>query len=304
MNTMINYFFKAILILFTIPLLVSQKIPQSKNLPLIPEYLDSLFSGPKTVSKLENKKIDEASGLAYSRTHSGIMYTHNDSGGDPYLYILDSLGRDRGKIIVSGVNNRDWEDIAMGPGPDPTRHYIYVGEIGDNNAEHQQIKIFRFPEPKDLKKELIVKSEILTLRYPDGPKDAETLMIDPITYDIFILSKRDSLNILYRAPQSAFGSKKFELEKIMELPFTMSVAGDISFDGTQILVKNYFTVFYWQRNKNESVPDAMSRKPHILPYKPEPQGEAIAFHPSGKSYYTLSEKRFNIEPVLYRYDKK
>jgi hypothetical protein len=304
MNIMTHYFFKAVLILLTIPLLVSQKIPQTKILPLIPEYQDSLFSGPKAVGKLQNKKIDEASGLAFSRTHSGIMYTHNDSGGDPYVYILDTIGEDRGKIILSGVKNRDWEDIAVGPGPDPKLHYIYVGEIGDNNAEHQQIKIFRFPEPKDLEKEILVKPEILTLRYPDGPKDAETLMIDPITHDIFILSKRDSLNILYRAPQSAFGSKRFELEKIMELPFTMSVAGDISSDGSQILIKNYFTVFYWQRNKNESIPEAMSRKPRILPYKPEPQGEAIAFHPSGKYYYTLSEKRFNIAPVLYRYDKK
>jgi hypothetical protein len=304
MNTMMYYFFKAVLIIFTIPLIISQKIPQSKNLPLIPEYQDSLFSGPKAVGELENKEIDEASGLAFSRTHKGVMYTHNDSGGDPYVYILDTLGKDIGKIILSGVINRDWEDIAVGPGPDPNLHYIYVGEIGDNNAEHQHIKIFRFPEPKDLKKEIILKPEVLTLRYPDGPKDAETLMIDPISHDIFILSKRDSLNILYRAPQAAFGSKRFELEKISELPFTMSVAGDISFDGSQILVKNYFTVFYWQRNKNESIPEAMLRKPRILPYKPEPQGEAIAFHPSGKSYYTLSEKRFNIAPVLYRYDKK
>ena len=304
MNTMTTYFFKVVFILFTIPLVISQKIPQAKVLPLIPDYQDSLFSGPKAMGKLQNKEIDEASGLVSSRTHEGILYTHNDSGGDPHVYILDTLGEDRGKIILSGVKNRDWEDIAIGPGPDPKLNYIYVGEIGDNNAVHHQIKIFRFPEPKNLKKESVVKPEILTLIYPDGPKDAETLMIDPITHDIFILSKRDSLNILYRAPQSAFESKKFELEKIMELPFTMSVAGDISSDGSQILVKNYFTVFYWKRHENESIAEAMSRKAQILPYKPEPQGEAVAFHPSGKSYYTLSEKRFNIDPVLYRYDKK
>jgi hypothetical protein len=304
MNTMTSYLFKALLILFAIPLIVSQKIPQAKVLPLIPDYQDSLFSGPKSMGKLQNKKIDEASGLVFSKNHPDILYTHNDSGGDPVVYIIDTLGKEIGKIKLSGVENRDWEDIAIGPGPDPKRSYIYVGEIGDNNGVYKKVRIFRFPEPKSLKEEIVVKPEILTLNYPDGPRDAETLMVDPISQDIFILSKRDSLNILYRAPQSAFGSKEFELEKIMDLPFTMSVAGDISSDGSQILVKNYFTVYYWYRDKNESIPQAMSRKAQILPYKPEPQGEAIAFHPSGKSYYTLSEKRFNIDPVLYRYDKK
>ncbi|MFD2203458.1 hypothetical protein [Shivajiella indica] len=304
MNYITSSIFKAILIFLTIPLVLSQKIPQTRVLPLIPDYQDSLFSGPKPLGRLENKKIDEASGLAFSRTHPGILYTHNDSGGEPSVYLIDTLGKDWGKIILSGVKNRDWEDIAIGPGPDPMINYIYVGEIGDNNGEYDHVKIYRFPEPKEIEEKMVVKPEILKLYYPEGPRDAETLMIDPITQDIFILSKRDSLNILYKAPQDAFKAKKFELEKVLELPFTMSVAADISKDGSQIIIKNYFTVYYWQRHENESIPKALSRKAQILPYKPEPQGESITFHPSGKSYYTLSEKRFNIDPVLYRYDKK
>ena len=149
-----------------------------------------------------------------------------------------------------------------------------------------------------------VEPEILKLSYPDGAKDAETLMVDPISKDIFILTKRDSLNILYKTTQEAFESKEAVLEKVMELPFTMSVAGDISVDGKEILIKNYFTVYYWKRNVNETIAQALARDPLILPYKPEPQGEAISFHPNGKSYFTLSEKRFNIEPVLYRYNRK
>lgn len=90
----------------------------------------------------------------------------------------------------------------------------------------------------------------------------------------------------------------------MTIDLTMSVAGDISMDGTQILIKNYLVVFYWERDPSESIPEALARNPVILPYKPEPQGEAIAFAPNGKSYFTLSEKRSGIDPVLYRYYKK
>jgi hypothetical protein len=304
MNTLFNYLFKAYLIFVSIPFWVSQKMPEAKELSFIPTYTDSIFTAPKKAGDLKNKEIDEASGIAFSRNHLGIIYTHNDSGGESVVYLIDSLGKEKGNIKLVGVKNRDWEDIAVGPGPDPKLNYIYVGEIGDNNAEYKSVRIYRFPEPKSLKEEMEAEPEVLKLSYPDGPRDAETLMVDPISKDIFIVSKRDSVNILYRAPQSAFSKKDFELEKVMELPFTMSVAGDISVDGKQILIKNYFTVFYWIRKEGESIPEALKRNPIILPYKPEPQGEAIAFHPNGKSYFTLSETRFKIKPVLYRYNKK
>jgi hypothetical protein len=304
MVTIKYYLVKSFLLFLALPLLISERIPQTKKLPLIPTYQDTLFTGPKGMGKLQNKTIDEASGLAFSRIHPGTLYTHNDSGGDPVIYMIDTKGRHVGEVKLLGVENRDWEDIAIGPGSEQDRDYIYVGEIGDNKAQYDQIKIFRIPEPKVLEKKLEMKPEILILNYPDGAKDAETLMVDPITQDIFILSKRDSVNILYRAPQTAFTQGEYVLERVMELPFTMSVAGDISADGSQIIIKNYLMVFYWEREEGETVPEALRRKAKILPYKPEPQGEAIAFDPQGNAYYTLSEIRSKIQPVLYRYDKK
>ncbi|EOZ97035.1 putative integral membrane protein, putative [Indibacter alkaliphilus LW1] len=299
------YFYKALLIFIALPFLISQRIPQARVLPLVPTYQESLFSGPKKAGILENKTIDEASGLAFSQKHENLIYTHNDSGGDPIVFMIDNKGKSQGQIVLEGASNRDWEDIAVGPGPTKGQSYVYVGEIGDNNAVYPEIKIFRFAEPSTLQAEIKVKPEVLTLVYPDGPRDAETLMVDPLSDDIFILSKRDSSNVLYKTSRKNFGKKeKIELEKVMKLDFTMSVAGDISVDGSQILIKNYLMVFYWTRNPGESIPEALSRKPAILPYKPEPQGEAIGFHTSGKSYFTLSEKRFNVEPTLYRYDKK
>ena len=298
------FIIKSFLLFLGLPFLIAERIPQAKKLPMIPSYQDSLYTGPKAMGKIHNRAIDEASGLVFSRQHPGILYTHNDSGGEPIIYLLDKIGRHVGEIKLIGVNNRDWEDIAIGPGPDPEKNYIYVGEIGDNAGRYKHIKIFRIPEPNLLEKEMHAKPDVLVLLYPDGARDAETLMVDPITQDIFILSKRDSVNILYRAPQSAFSQGEFTLQRVMELPFSMSVAGDISADGSQIIIKNYFTVFYWERKSGETVPDALKRQGKILPYKPEPQGEAIAFGPAGESYYTLSETRFNIHPVLYRYDKK
>ncbi|UJP63661.1 hypothetical protein [Mongoliitalea daihaiensis] len=297
-------FFKLFLIGLAFPFWISQKVPQTKQLPIIPEYQDSLYSGPKSMGKLKNSSIDEASGLVFSRNHAGIMYTHNDSGGKPIVFIIDTLGNSRGTITLKGVKNRDWEDISIGPGPVADVNYIYVGEIGDNQAKYNEIKIYRFPEPQNLDEALEVEPEVLILTYPDGPKDAETLMVDPLSQDIYVLSKRDSANILYKVSQKAFQQKQAVLQQVLKLPFTMSVAGDISTCGSKILVKNYLMVFFWERKPDQTIEEAMSKDPLILPYKPEPQGEAIAWHPTLDRYVTLSEKRFNIWPELYRYDKK
>jgi len=295
---------KLLLFLYFFPSMLMLNIPQPKLVRLEKKAAQGIFSNQINVGLLENKEIDEASGMAFSRKHDGLIYTHNDSGGGRKIFVIDSLGKGFGVFKLKGVWNRDWEDIAVGPGPDKNLSYIYVGEIGDNQARYTNIFIYRIPEPEEFIEGMELEPEVLKLSYPDGAKDAETLMIDPISKDIFILSKRDSLNILYKTTQEAFESKEAVLEKVMELPFTMSVAGDISPDGKEILIKNYFTVYFWKRNENETVGEALARDPVILPYKPEPQGEAIAFHPNSKSYFTLSEKRFNIEPVLYRYNRK
>lgn len=255
------------------------------------------------IATITDDDLDEISGLACSRVIPGFIYVHNDSGGEAAVYILDSVGNNVGKIELLRTKNRDWEDIAVGPGGDGLS-YIYVGEIGDNNAVHDEILIYRVPEPEVFNGVRHVTPEKITLTYPGGARDAESLMVDPISGDIFILSKRDSLNTLYRLSADKFGDGATELEESIKLPFTSATAADISADGSQILVKNYFSIYYWKRNPGETIMQAMSRKPVELPYSPEPQGEAVGFLLDGKAYYTLSEKRFDLEPVLYKYTSK
>ncbi len=252
------------------------------------------------IRTIENPVLQEMSGLVFSKTHPDRFYTHTDSEGEAAVYVLDSAGNELGKIRLEGVENRDWEDIAVGPGPEG-KSYVYVAEIGDNLAIHKTVQVFRFPEPDRLSEGASVAPEILKFTYPDGPMDAESFMVDPISGDLFIVSKRDKLNTLFRLKQSDFGKSGVLAEELLKLPFTSAVAADISQDGTQVLIKNYFKVYHWNRNLGESVVEALTREPKELPYVPEPQGEAIGFEPEGKAYYTISEKRFNILPVLYRY---
>lgn len=262
--------------------------------------IKSVFSEGISIKEVDYPELDEMSGLAFGKTHPDLIYTHNDSGGKPVVYVLDSLGNKISEIELLGAKNKDWEDIAVGPGKGG-KSFIYVGDIGDNFSIRNKVTLYRVEEPTDLTSPVKVKADKINLTYPDGAMDAETLMVDPISGDIFILSKRDSVNTLFRLAADKFETGEAVLEVIQKLPITSSVAGDISQDGSQIIIKNYLEILYWKRESHESVPEALSKKPIKIPYIPEPQGEAIGFTPSGEAFYTISEVRFGIVPVLYRY---
>ncbi|UZD24338.1 hypothetical protein [Algoriphagus halophytocola] len=261
---------------------------------------DTSFQAPMALREIQDQTLEEISGLAQSRIDTDRIYVHNDSGGEPIIYVLSLEKELIAELVLEGAENIDWEDIAVGPGPGE-ESYIYVGDIGDNRAVRDQVVVYRVMEPETLLKTQTVSMEKVVLTYPKGPRDAETLMVDPISKDVFIVSKRDKTNNVFRLKFEDFPKGKVELENVAKLDFGGSVGGDISPDGTKILIKTYLEVYYWKREEGQSIAETLESEARLLPYDPEPQGEAIGFDSRKPGYFTLSERRFNIIPVLYRY---
>lgn len=266
------------------------------------QKVDSLFLLGKAQGTLTNPLLEEVSGLVLSQRYPNRMYLHTDSGGEAAVYVIDTLGNELGKIDLPGIKNRDWEDIALGQGPNGIS-YLYLADVGDNDGKYDEIYLLRFPEPELIQPLLSASIEQAVLNYVGGPRDAETLLADPVTGDIYLVSKRESKSALYQVPLSAFQGVKQSLQKVHEFDFTGAVGGDVSKDGSQVLIKTYFQVFYWSRDVGETLLQALQRPAIRLPYTPEPQGEAIGFNCYGNAYFTLSEKRNGVQPVLYRYAK-
>lgn len=200
--------------------------------------------------ELQSMALDEASGICVSRSNPYITWSHNDSGGSNHIFAVGAKGENFGTFMIQGAGNRDWEDICIGPGPVDGVNYIYVADIGDNKSQFNSITIYRFPEPDvsdldTITTQFIPNSQVETivLKYPEGPRDAETLMIDPFTKDLYIVTKRTARSEVYRAsyPQITEGIQI--LEKLATLPFNWAVAGDISADGKQIAIKVPFEIF-------------------------------------------------------------
>lgn len=256
---------------------------------------------------LDSKKIDEASGMAASHMNPGMLWTHNDSGDKARIFLIDTLGKHRATVWLGGAVNRDWEDIAVGPGPERDKTYVYVGDIGDNLAKYEYKYIYRFQEPViPIQDTTIDLEQVDSIKFtlPDGIRDCEALMIDPDTKDLYIFSKREAAVNLYRLPYPQSTSEIMVAEKVLEaLPFTLIVAADWSADGVEILLKDYEQVYYWRRKNNEAITELLQAPPVVLPYHQEPQGESIAFDYHGKGYFTLSEKAKGVKPTLMFYQR-
>ncbi|MEO0552951.1 MAG: hypothetical protein AAF149_07120 [Bacteroidota bacterium] len=267
-------------------------------------YDESLFEKGKGLGALANDEINEASGLEASQINPGLLWTHNDSGDTSRLFLIHENGEDVGEFYLKGVRNRDWEDIAVGPGPVKNENYLYIAEIGDNQAIYEDKYIYRFKEPQADRSSLIDNYNIIEFRYPDGNRDAECLMIDPLTKDLYIISKRERQVHIYLMSYPQNVDNINELVKLGTLPHLKIIAGDISPDGREIILKTYDEILYWRRNDDESVIEALSRAAINIPYKSEPQGEAMAWKNDGSGFYTLSEEPDDTEAQLYFYKRK
>jgi hypothetical protein len=270
------------------------------------------FSNNQTLGgQIDIPLLDEASGLAVSRSNPKIIWSHNDSGHPNRIYPVGDKGENRGYFVVTGAGTRDYEDICIGKGPEEGVNYIYLGDIGDNHAQYNYIVVYRIKEPDVSALDSVGVNYIpvenierMEFTYPDGPRDAETLMIDPWTKDLYIVSKRDFRSIVYRASYPQKVGERTELEKLAQLPFNWAVAGDISSDGKQIAIKDKTKIYYWERNESESVIDALKKEPVLLPYILESQGESFAWTKDGNAYFTLSEQDGAVEqPDLYYYQR-
>ncbi|MFQ5627128.1 MAG: hypothetical protein ACE5I1_00090 [bacterium] len=260
------------------------------------------------LGKLELQALKETSGIAASRKNKNVFWLHNDSGDRNVIYAVNSQAKHLGTYQIVGAKPGDWEDIAVGPGPNESQNYIYVGDIGDNDAKHKMQYVYRVLEPKvsETQKPARIKlygAKRISFIYPDGPRDAETLMVDPETKDIFIVSKREAKVHVYRAPFPQLTTQPITLQKVAALPVSWVVAGDISPSGREILIKTYDAIYYWVRPPQKPLWQAFQQEPVMLPYFLEPQGEAIAWRSDGMGYLTVSEVFKRIPAHLYFYPR-
>lgn len=286
--------------------------PFRLNYDVPSEELSSSDRFASTGESRGTSDLIEVSGIGMSKVNQGYLWAQQDKGNPNKIYLVHAqTAETHASFTLEGIPNRDWEDLEVGPGPEEGESYIYLGEIGDNDRIYPDYKIYRFIEPvwdsQQASSHLSVpreKIETITFTYPDGLRhDAETLLMDPLTKDLFVVTKRDANSIIYVLPFPQRTGQAMEAIRVGSFPFNRAVGGSVSADGMEMLIKTYEIILHWHRTPGESMRDFFQKMPERAPYNPlEPQGEAICFD-NDKGFYTLSEFSDGVIPPLYFYDR-
>ncbi|MVM33698.1 hypothetical protein GO755_26905 [Spirosoma sp. HMF4905] len=268
----------------------------------------TLFAQPKQIGTMTDSDLEESSGVAPSRRNPGFLWTEEDSGNSNQIQLLRPDGSVAARFTIDGATNRDWEDITVGPGPVSGETYVYLAEIGDNKRRYPEKIIYRFPEPTISGQKLpytgtVTNAEAIRLTLPDGPQNAEAILIDPATKDLYILSKGDRAE-LYQATYPQSLTQTIMMKRLLVMPFDKVTSAGISPDNREILIRTYGQLFYYSRRTGESVADALKRTPRLIPLANEPQGEAIGWAIDRSGYYTTSENPNATPQTIYWYKRK
>jgi hypothetical protein len=270
--------------------------------------ISKAYGSPVHLADLEDKAIDESSGIVASRRQPGIFWTHNDSGDGPFLYAFDRRGGKRGTWRVTGAKAFDWEDIATGPGTQPGQSFLYVGDIGDNSKARREIIVYRVAEPviteadadtNRFEPQETQPAEAIHLRYADGRHDAEALAVHPVTGDLYVITKTrkaTSAAAIYKLAAPFSTSKINTLEKVGDIRIPalfpgMITGADISPDGRKIILCDYFNAYELslpERSSN-SFDDIWKQPMAIIRLGMREQGEAVCYRLDGQAILATSE---------------
>ena len=286
--------------------------------PIVQAACDGLLERPQTV-RLDVPQLVEASGLAVSRANEGVLWAHNDSGDTARVFAFGEDGGRLGTFRLVGAEAVDWEDMALGPDVDEDgdavddRDALYLADIGDNDAVRSNVTLYRVSEPEvapgaNAGRVRLDDVEAYPFVYPDGPRDAEALFVDPTDASFYVIEK--SLGGgpvgVYRGSIEGWNADAAAMPTLERVgtfragpTIAAAVTGaDLTLAGDAIAVRTYASVRLFDRPEGTSVVDALSAEPCRGPVPVEAQGEAVAFAPAGDAYFTLPE---GATPTLSRW---
>ncbi len=209
------------------------------------------------VFRFADADIVESSGLAVIGTS---FVTINDSGDRGRFFVVDRSGATVGVTRWSGARPRDTEAVAPAAGGS-----VWVGDIGDNSATRGGIEVLRLPVRTG---DRTVDAQRFALAYPDGPHNAEALLVHPGTGRLYIATKELAGASLYAAPSGLKSGSVNRLTRVAPVP-QLVTDGAFTADGTHALLRTYGKVFVY------GFPSLRLLASASLPAQPQGEGLAI-----------------------------
>lgn len=265
------------------------------------------YREPRRIAEIKDEAVRESSGIAASRKNAGVFWTHNDSGDGAFLYAFDRTGKSLGVWKVTGASNIDWEDIAAYTDRQTGESYLLIGDIGNNERARREVIIYKVVEPivttadadsSKKKPRSTAAAAKIRAEFPDAPRDAETLLVNPANGDIYLISKNLSEEAeAFKLPAAYSSEKKNRLQNVGKfsvpsLTKGFLTGGDISPDGKRLIVCDYFAAYEIALPAAaKSFDDIWEASAEKVELGERTQGEAVCYAADGRAIYATSEKR-------------
>ncbi len=282
------------------------------------ETCPGTYGRAEDLTIMDEERLDEASGLAASPTDPRVLWLHNDSGDVARLFALDTTGQRLGLVYLRGIENVDFEDLAIAACPDGSGPCLWVGDIGMNSRDRADFVVYAVPEPavrfgesfRDFSAERVWRFPI---RYPDGGVDSEALIVDPDGQGFRTVEKVDGPRarvFRHPGPLQDGVAAELQLESTLtspgfEIPQGRMITGaHLHPTGTRLLLRVYTGSYEYRLAPGQTLADLSQVTPTLVSAGPlsEPQGEAIAYDGTGLEVLTVSEdSRGDGDVPIHRY---
>ncbi len=261
--------------------------------------------GARSLGQVDTGTLDEVSGIAASRRFVDVAWVHNDGDNTAAVSAVGAQAERLGTWTLLGAENRDWEDLAAGPCGDGASDCscLYLGDIGDNNLSRDSAVLYRFVEPDDLDGSggQVTGLDELWFDYPDGPHDAESVAVHPLTGQVLVITKAgvDGMTGVFAFPDTPPAlSTEADPAELVELGWidldavnaddAQVTAADFSPRGLRLALRTDEDLLLYDLSGGESLAEALEVGPTFAP-APEEDGEAVTFSPDGRALLLVGE---------------
>ena len=172
---------------------------------------------------------------------------------------------------------------------------VWVADTGDNAASRSTVALHALRADGT--------AELFRLTYPDGPRDAEALLVTPDGTPYLVTKEVMGASRVYRPVSPLADGATVALEQVASVNLTLTgtpggpvgragqlmvTGGAISGDGRLLALRTYTDAYLWPLAGSD-VPAALAAARVRLPLPPSPQGEAISFAADNRGLVVAGE---------------
>ncbi|GGK27368.1 hypothetical protein GCM10010124_19960 [Pilimelia terevasa] len=251
-------------------------------------------------------RLVELSGLVAAGKGYVVVNDSSDQEARKRVFYLDARCKVT-KALAFPSSPRDPEDLALSP----DGRTLWVADTGDVDGRRDTIALWRMPVDGAR------APELFRLTYPDGPKDAEALLVGRDGVPVVVTKGAKALVYVPAAPLRKGGQGTLQRVGEVTIPRTTTstplgalgrlyVTGGATAPGaTRVALRTYADAFEWDAPDGDLVKAITSGRPRATALPDEPWGESLAYTADGTRFLTVSETAQNpdLKPTILSYER-